>query len=549
MRKYSVLLVLALSVSPMADVAFAGKGKPEINVRNFTYKTLCDQTEVYAQYADVLVAEGLGHLVPGLTGNSNLPQVSMNDDEAGLEVEENEDEFEVNSKDTESVHLLPLPRESNQPFSSREEGTKALNEALLTHFIRGKKMRMKKTLAVNMVPCLWDGGCVTMAAVTGLGGPFGIATAFGRLIATAKEGIRDLVIGGRDILSSDDDPLEELEGKYVERKRFLNKSQQEAIENMFTAARAGANGLNKALEELPSLLNIPIHSKLPSADFEDAIDELAGGYITADGVDLANSLKNFCAAHLARFQDTKGVNPVAKHIIALQGPAGLGKSEIAKGLARILGLNPVEASMAGGVEGFFGSKKEPGSFFKAVTNQDGEPQLNCVVILEEVDRLANAKADAVGPLLRLLDPQAGEILLEGAGKFDWSHVAIIALMNHDVKSHEINDRWEVLKLIGVEKGHKDDVLEHGILPKFLDSKVPGLKLKADDLPQDKLKEILAIEATGYRQQEAKLRDLCSETRRAKLLKKKEAEVKPNGHAAIKPGNGFVDNNDTMLIGY
>jgi ATP-dependent Lon protease len=210
-----------------------------------------------------------------------------------------------------------------------------------------------------------------------------------------------------------------------------------------------------------------------------------------------------------------------------------------------MGLNAVEASLAGGADSFFGTKKEPGVFLRAITNQDGTPQLNCLVILEEVDRLANTKADAVGPLLRLLDPQAGEIYLEGAGKFDWSQVMIIALMNNKVKSGEINDRWEVINILGATKDKKEDILLNGILPNFLHSNVPGMNLTLDDLPQEKLKEILALETNkGFRKQESALRDLCSQTR---LAKKQTSNLDhPHANGITHRSNGIHDNLEAIV---
>jgi ATP-dependent Lon protease len=144
-----------------------------------------------------------------------------------------------------------------------------------------------------------------------------------------------------------------------------------------------------------------------------------------------------------------------------------------------------------------------------------------------------------------LDPQAGEIYLEGAGKFDWSQVMIIALMNNKVKSGEINDRWEVINILGATKDKKEDILLNGILPNFLHSNVPGMNLTLDDLPQEKLKEILALETNkGFRKQESALRDLCSQTR---LAKKQTSNLDhPHANGITHRSNGIHDNLEAIV---
>lgn len=521
MRKIAVLSVFLLSCSAISDPSYAGKGKPEINVRNFTYKTICNQSDIFRQHPDALKAEGLGDLIPQDNKMSEMEDEESDEIEdagsSGLSQMSFNFITQMQSHLAESTSLLN--KEEGRPQLTKAQASQALDEALKEEFLRKKSLEMKKILGQNMVPALWDGTCVSIAACVGIGGQFGVATAFGRLIVTAKEALRDVIIGGRDILSSENDPLEDLELQYVVKKRFLDRTQQVNIENMLTAARASTSGLNKALDELPLYLNIPIQNVKPRDNFEEiakAIDHLASGYETEEGVDLAEKLKNFCMNHLSRFKDTKGVNEVPKHILALEGEPGMGKSHIAKALAKIMGLNGIEVSFAGGMNDFFGTKSNPGAFLRGIGGKDN-PHLNDLIIYEEVDRLLNEKKDAVGPALRIFDPKAEELDLLGFGKYDSSHHAIIALMNHPVECKGMNDRWEVIKILGVKQKNKENILLNESLPIFLRSDLPGLDLTVDNLPKEELNKILSqTTPKGFRNQEAQLRDLCAKTRRAKM---------------------------------
>jgi ATP-dependent Lon protease len=194
----------------------------------------------------------------------------------------------------------------------------------------------------------------------------------------------------------------------------------------------------------------------------------------------------------------------------------LGKSHIAEELANIMGVNAFEASFAGGTKDFLGENKKPGALLRAVTNQKGDPQLNSIAVLEELDRLLNEDKKAEGPALRILDPRAKELDF-GYGMYDWSHHGQIVLMNHLPKCEAILDRLDIVQITGVVKENKEDILRSKILPEFLQS----MSLTVADLPQEELQAIISsADKAGFRKQEEDLQNLCAKTWREKRSVKK-----------------------------
>ena len=220
--------------------------------------------------------------------------------------------------------------------------------------------------------------------------------------------------------------------------------------------------------------------------------------------------------YLAVKQMTQSLN---SPILCLVGPPGVGKTSLAKSIARALGRKFVkmsvggvrdEAEIRGHRRTYLGSM--PGRIIQGMKRAE---VLNPVFLIDELDKMgADYKGDPSDAMLEVLDPEQNAVFSDHylEEPYDLSKVMFIATANYlENIPGPLRDRLEIIDLSSYTELEKVSIAKDYLVPKQL--KNNGLKPA-----QFKLKdaEILYLirhytREAGVRQLERIIASLCRKT--------------------------------------
>ncbi|CAN6927719.1 unnamed protein product [Brassica oleracea] len=154
-------------------------------------------------------------------------------------------------------------------------------------------------------------------------------------------------------------------------------------------------------------------------------------------------------------------NPEGRKIICLSGPPGVGKTSIARSVARALGRKFFRLAV-GGVSDSSEIKGDrrvyiaatPGKMVQCLKKVGTE---NPLVLLDEIDKLGKSRRDPEGALLELLDPEQNAHFLDHFldVPIDLSKVLFVCTANNiDRLPGPLLDRMEVIELAGYTADEK-----------------------------------------------------------------------------------------------
>ena len=263
-----------------------------------------------------------------------------------------------------------------------------------------------------------------------------------------------------------------------------------------------------------------------SRDNEDL--NLASEILDADHYGL-EKIKERILEYLAVKQMT---NSLRAPIICLVGPPGVGKTSLAKSVARALARKFVKISL-GGVKDeseirghrrtYLGSM--PGRFIQAMKKAG---TVNPVFLIDEIDKMASDyKGDPASAMLEVLDPEQNSLFSDHyiEEPYDLSKVLFIATANYlENIPNALRDRLEIIELSSYTELEKIEIAKRHLVPKQI--KENGLKtsqLKIDDEMISFLIRYYTRES-GVRQLERVIATVCRKSVLA-ILKDNKRSIK------------------------
>ena len=246
-----------------------------------------------------------------------------------------------------------------------------------------------------------------------------------------------------------------------------------------------------------------------SRTYAEWLLDLPWGEFTEDNLDLNRARRILAEDHYGleevkeRVIEYLAVCRIRKDmhgpILCFVGPPGVGKTSVAKSIARALGRKFVQMSL-GGVRDEAEIRGHRRTYIGAIpgrviSSMKQAGTMNPVFLFDEIDKVgADVRGDPASALLEVLDSQQNAMFRDHylEAPFDLSHVLFITTANTaDTIPRPLLDRMEVIEISGYTEEEKLQIAKRHLLPEEI--KEHGLPPRAVRIGDRVLRELI----TGY----------------------------------------------------